>query len=225
MQPGHADPTFERALNTVTSIPMNTVFYVIEAIAALVVLGVILFIWKQMQKGKHQRHAQKIIESLGLKYLHNMVLPDGIDGLVFIDYLILVPSGFIVLDVEHSEGHLFGGETVDQWSQVVNNKTYKFNNPLYANQRKCQALSWNINNKVQQKGINIDPDWETHGWVTFTNAGNFPKGIPKQVSMIDELKQNLGDLITGDQVVSEALANTWEALHNLSIDTRAENAH
>lgn len=203
------------------SIPTDTVFYIFEAIAVLSFFGIIFFIWKQMNKGKHQRHAQKIIQSLGVKHLHNLVLPDGIDGLVFIDYLLLSPSGFIVLDVDHIEGHLFGGETVDQWSQVINNKTYKFNNPLYANQRKCQAVIWNIE---QQAGIDNKPDCQIHGWVTFTNAGNFPKGIPEQVCMIDELKQSLNDLTRADQPINETLNTAWEALHNLSIDTRAENA-
>jgi hypothetical protein len=208
-----------------TSIPIETVFYLFEAAAALLAISVIYFIWKQTRKTCHQRHAQKVIESLGVKYLHNLVFPDGVDGLVFIDYLLLSPFGFIVLDIEYSEGHLFGGETVDQWSQVVNNKTYKFNNPLYANQNKCQALIWNIGRQAQQANIDVDPNWETQGWVAFSNAGNFPKGIPKQVSMIDDLKQNLGDWITTDQAVSEELGKMWEALQNLSIDTRAANAH
>ena len=208
-----------------TSIPIEIVFYFFEAAAALLTIGVIFFLWKQTRKTCHQRHVQKVIESLGVKYLHNAVFPDGVDGLVFIDYLLLSPLGFIVLDIGHNEGHLFGGETVDQWSQVVGNKTYKFTNPLYDNQNKCQALIWNIKQQAQQANINVDPNWETHGWVAFTNAGNFPKGIPKQVSMIDDLKQNLGDLITMDQTVSEELSNIWEALHNLSIDTRAANAH
>ena len=208
-----------------TSIPIETLFYFFEAVAALLTIGVIFFIWKQTRKTSHQRHAHKVIESLGVKYLHNLVFPDGVDGLIFIDYLLLTPLGFIVLDIEHSEGHLFGGETVDQWSQVVHKKTYKFNNPLYANQNKCQALVWNIKRQAQQANINVDPNWETHGWVAFTNAGNFPKGIPKQVSMIDDLKQNLGDLITSNIPVSEELNTLWEALQNLSIDTRAANAH
>jgi hypothetical protein len=204
-------------------VSIDTMFYVFEAIAVLVLLGAIFFIWKQVNKGQHQRHVQKVIESLGLKYLHNVMLPDGVDGLVFIDYLLLTPSGFIVLDVDDVEGHLFGGETVDQWSQVVNNKTYKFTNPLYANQQKCQAVIWNID---QLSDANDEKaDWQTQGWVAFTSAGNFPKGIPKQVSMIDGLKENLGDLISLEQPVSEALNKTWDALHNLSIDTRAENSH
>lgn len=205
-------------------ISIDTMFYVFEAIAVLVLLGAIFFIWKQVNKGQHQRHVQKVIDSLGVKYLHNLVLPDGIDGLVFIDYLLLSPVGFIVLDVDHVEGHLFGGETVDQWSQVVNNKTYKFSNPLYSNQQKCQAVTWNIEQLAGIDEKNEKSEWQTHGWVAFTNAGDFPKGIPKQVSMIDDLKENLGDLISVEHPVSEALTKAWEALHNLSIDTRAENS-
>jgi hypothetical protein len=207
-----------------SSIPMETLFYVLEAIAALLVLGVIFFIYKQMKKGRHQRHAQKVIESLGIKYLHNAVFPDGVDGLVFIDYLLFSPSGFIVLDVEHVEGHLFGGETVDQWSQVVNNKTYKFNNPLYANQQKCQAIIWNLEQQTDADGIKPKLESQTHGWVTFTNAGDFPKGIPKQVCMIDELTENLNKLIVTQQPVNEALINAWVTLQDIAISTRAENA-
>ncbi|MBN4079217.1 NERD domain-containing protein [Beggiatoa alba] len=207
------------------SIPIETLFYVLEGALALLVLGVGFFIWKQMHKGRHQRHAQKVIESLGIKYLHNAVFPDGIDGLVFIDYLLLVKGGFVVLDMEHSEGHLFGGESVDQWSQVLNNKTYKFNNPLYANQQKCQAVIWNIK---QHTKTSTDADGQhpslVHGWVTFTHAGNFPKGIPARVSMIDELKQNLGELISADQPVNSELHETWDALYTIALNTRAENA-
>lgn len=200
---------------------MDTLFYVFEAIAALVLFGIIYFIWSQVKKGRHQRLAQKTIESLGLKYLHNLVLPDGIDGLVFIDYLLLTPSGFIVLDLEHIEGHLFGGEKVDQWSQVANNKTYKFNNPLYANQQKCQAVSWNLE---QQKNIGDISNFQIQGWVTFTNAGNFPKGIPSKVSMVNELKDNLDETISSDKTISATMSDAWDALHNISINTRAENS-
>jgi len=203
-----------------SSIPMEYLFYALEAVAALLVIGVGFFIWKQMCKSRHQRHAQKVLESLGVKQLRNLVLPDGVDGLVFIDYLLLSPNGFVVLDLEHIEGHLFGGESVDQWSQVQNNKTYKFSNPLYANQTKCQALNWNIQ---QQATAGNNYEWEVKGWVAFTHAGNFPKGIPAQVSMIDTLKKNLDEFINSEQPISDELKKTWEALHNLSINTQAQN--
>ncbi|NOX92921.1 MAG: NERD domain-containing protein [Gammaproteobacteria bacterium] len=205
-------------------VSIEVVFYVLEAITALGLIAVIFFFWKQSRKNKHQRHTRKVVESLGVKYLHNMVLPDGIDGLVFIDYLLLVPDGFVVLDIQHSEGHLFGGETIDQWSQVINNKTWKFDNPLYVNQSACQAVLWNLQHTIKAGDSSANTHWQVQGWVTFSNAGNFPKGIPAQVSMIDELKNNLAPLINNNSI-DENLQKARDALHNLSITTRAENKH
>jgi len=206
------------------SVSINVVVYALEAFTALVLIGVIFFLRKQSHKGKHQRHTHKVIEFLGVKYLHNVVLPDGIDGLVFIDYLLLVPDGFVVLDTQDSEGHLFGGETIDQWSQVINNKTRKFNNPLYDNQSACQAVLWNLQHTIKTDNSSPYTQWQVQGWVTFSNAGNFPKGIPAQVSMIDELKDNLAPLITNNNI-DEKLQKTWDALCKLSTMTRAENKH
>ncbi len=169
------------------SVSIEMVFYVLEAITALVLIAVIFYFWKQSLKNKHQRYFHKVVDSLGVKYLRDVVLPDGIDGLVFIDYLLLVPGGFVVLDTQHSEGHLFGGETINQWSQVINNKTYKFDNPLYDNQHACQALQWNLQHTVKAENSPANTHWQTQGWITFSNAGNFPKGIPAQVSMVDDL--------------------------------------
>ncbi len=202
-------------------VSIEVVFYVLEAITALGLIAVIVFFWKQSRKSKHQRHTRKVVESLGVKYLHDVVLPDGIDGLVFIDYLLLVPDGFVVLGTQHNAGHLFGGETVDQWSQVSNNKTYKFNNPLYDNQSACQAVRWNLQHADNPSA---NTHWRVQGWVTFSNAGNFPKGIPAQVSMIDELKSNLAPVIKNNNI-DENLQKAWDALHGLSISTRAANKH
>jgi hypothetical protein len=103
---------------------------------SMVALGIIIFVatvwyfWRQLQKSRHERQIHRMLESLGVKYLHDIILPDGIEGYTYIDYLLLTPNGIVVLDINFSEGHIFGGESVDQWTQVVNNKTYKFNNPL-----------------------------------------------------------------------------------------------
>lgn len=205
------------------SVSIETAFYALEAITAICLVGIIAYIWKQSRKTRHQRHVRKVVESLGVKFIRDVVLPDGIDGLVFIDYLLLVPTGFVVLDLRYSAGHLFGGETVDQWSQVINNKTYKFNNPLYSNQSECQAVIWNTQNKIGSAATQSNPQWDTYGWVVFSNEGNFPKGIPAQVSMIDELKDKLGTLLDADKTIDDDLQTAWDGLHNLSLTTRAEN--
>lgn len=200
--------------------------YILAAIALLLLVCAAWYSWRYHRKTRHQRYVKSVIESLGLRVIHDVVLPDGLDGLVFIDYLLLVPGGAIVLDVENSKGHLFGGKSIDQWSQVINNHTYKFPNPLYANQTKCQAVMWNVSNLCEQ---NQDEDanwqtseWNTHGWVVFSNAGDFPKGIPSQVSMIDTLADNLEPLIRDADKTPESIRKIWHRLHDLSVTTRAE---
>lgn len=206
-----------------TSIDLTILIF--EAVIAITFIACIFYFWNQSRKTKHQRHTHKIIDSLGVKYLRDVAFPDGIDGLAFIDYLLLVPNGFVVLNVQHNKGHLFGGETVDQWSQVINNKTYKFENPLYANQNSCQAVLWNLQHNIPSEILSADTQWEIQGWVVFSNTGNFPKGIPAHVSMIDELKNNLALLVDNENTVNEIQQKVWDALHGLSISTQTANKH
>jgi len=205
-------------------ITIEMAFYVLEAIVAISFIAGIFYVWKQTRKNKHQRHTHKVIDSLGVKYFRDVVLPDGIDGLVFIDYLLLVPNGFVVLSAQHSAGHLFGGETVDQWSQVINNKTYKFDNPLYANQSACQAVQWNLQHHAELENLSVGTQCQIHNRVTFSSAGNFPKGIPENVSMIDELKISLSPLLN-DNTIDESLQNAWEVLQKISAANQTENKH
>lgn len=195
-------------------------FYGLLVVAVIVVVGAAWYLRQQIKKSQHQRHVHRVLESLGVKYLRDVVLPDGLEGMAFIDYLLLVPNGVVVLDINYSEGHLFGGNAVDQWTQVINNKTFKFNNPLYDNQSKCQAVLWNVEN-ILGDALN-DTNWEAHGWIAFSNAGNFPKGIPDQVSMIDELKDNLDKNLNLSSPVNDMAMEIWDKLHDLSISTRAQ---
>ena len=54
----------------------------------------------------------------------------GIDGFFFIDYLILLPRRILALNLQSLEGNVFGGENIELWTQVENNKSAKFKNPL-----------------------------------------------------------------------------------------------
>lgn len=206
----------------------QTGIYVFTIIAALLVIGIGGYIWLYTRKTRHQRHIVKVLKSLDLKYVKDIVLPDGVDGWIFIDYLLLVPNGVVVLDIHNSEGHLFGGESVDQWSQVVSHKTYKFANPLYANQTRCQAVIWNMAQQVaQQKEQHSEnpEDWQTFGRIVFSNAGNFPKGIPSQVSMIDDLKSDLEKLTDITQPAGEPIRQMWNKLCEISQSTHADLSH
>ena len=203
--------------------PMNSQLgiYGLSVAVAIIFIGAGWYVWRHLSKTRHQRQIHKVLESIGAKYLHDIILPDGIEGYTHIDYLLLAPNGVVVLDINFSEGHLFGGESIDQWTQVVNNKTYKFNNPLYNNQTKCQAVMWNVENSLPEN-VNVDDSWETYGWVAFSSAGNFPKGSPNHVSMIKDLKSAFDQELNFSAPINESSREIWDKLHDLSIATRKE---
>ncbi len=176
-------------------------------------LALILALWhfhRRHQATRHDRHITKVIDSLGAPSLHKVVLPDGIDGLAFIDYLLLTPKGIVVLSLEHREGLLFGGSRVDQWTQVINGRTQKFANPLYTHPHQRQAVEWNTE------------DITTHGWVVFSNAGQFQKGIPEGCCMIDELPAKIAPLLDASAEVPKPLREAWAHLQDLSVASQAE---
>jgi hypothetical protein len=186
------------------------------------------YYWRHLDKSWNQRQVSQVLQSIGVKFLQGIMLPDGIEGYTYIDYLLLTPKGFVVLDINLSEGHLFGGESVDEWTQVVNKKTFKFNNPLYDNQTKCQAVRWNVKNNIGENDSAND-DLETHGWIAFSSAGNFPKGIPENISMIKDLHDDLEEkfnLSAGNSSGNSGSSqNILDQLHALSTATHAEAGH
>lgn len=194
--------------------------YIIVLIILLILLGLGWYICYRRKQTRHQRHMKSTIEGLGLNFMRNVVLPDGLGGLVFIDYLLLIPNGVMVLHLENSSGYLFGGKNVDQWSQVLDHRTYKFNNPLYALEMKRQAVSWNLQ-QIDTDTKNPSP-WEVTGWVVFSNAGTFPKGIPEQVSMIDDFVASITPITEQAEHILPQTLSTWQQLHEISVTTRAD---
>ena len=180
-------------------------------LAALLVLAFAFTYFRRWHRAtRHDRHIARVIDSLGAPILHKVVLPDGVDGLAFIDYLLLTPKGIVVLTLEHREGLLFGGSTVDQWTQVIDGRTQKFANPLYTHPHHRQAVAWNTE------------DVTTHGWVVFSNAGQFQKGLPDGCCLIDELPAKIAPLLDATNEIPKPLREAWAHLQALSATSQAE---
>lgn len=193
----------------------------LAVIALIIIGGTGWYVWQRLEKSRYQRQVNKVIGSLGVKYLKDIVIPDGVEGYSYIDYLLLTPNGLVVLDINFSEGHIFGGDSVDQWTQIINSKTYKFNNPLYSNQTRCQAVAWNVENNIADE-IKTNNNLDTFGWIAFSSAGDFPKGIPDQVSMIGDLKNDLEKKFSLGTPASESIQALQDKINELSAATRAE---
>lgn len=160
------------------------------AAAALIALG--LWLWV-----RSRRSLSRTIAALTSDLMRDVTLPEAAEGVVHIEYLALTPKGLVVIDVKDFEGLLFGAATIDHWTQVVDGHSYRFDNPLYQNDVRCAAVRA-IASEVPVRGL-----------VVFTDVGQFPKGIPERVCMLEALAQELG---RADGPVPGPIREAWTTL-------------
>ena len=143
-----------------------------------------------------------LLKNTGSDVLHNVTIPDGMDGNIFIEYLILTPKKIILLGVKRYRGLIFAAEKIDLWTQVIGNKSYKFNNPLLQLENDALALVAKIENAIIEEKV------------LFINGSEFPKGKPEKVISVDDVKKWKQE---GTGEISTTLKVAWDELTSLSV--------
>ncbi len=172
------------------------------AVLLLLMLLLLVQVRRYMMRTAEQRLIKQMITRTAVQFLPNVELPDEVEGAIHVDYLLLMPNGIVVVDIQNCRGILFGSDRTDTWSQLVGRKSYKFDNPLPFNQTRVQNIKLQLGEKVPVEGR-----------VVFSSAGSFPKGVPKGVSMIDSLKNDLAHL-EGNGDVQPVVKEGWEKLRS-----------
>lgn len=185
--------------------------WVVTAIAvaiAVVITLVVSMLLRRYRRDAEQRRVAKIIKTLNIPVLQNVAFPDGMESYVFIDYLLLTPAGIVVLDLQDYNGFIFGGPNIDQWTQMVRQRGYKFENPLHQNAWRLQILR------------SFVEDAPLIGKVVFSSVSQFPKGIPEGVLHVSTLSDDLARL-TENKETPEILHKAWNELSAHAINARS----
>ena len=143
-----------------------------------------------------------LLKNIGVKSLHNISIADGIDEKIFIDHLILMPNNILLLGVRRFRGLIFAAEKIDLWTQVLGNKSYKFNNPLHQLEYDMGVL----NSKLENTKI--------VGKVLFIKGSEFPKGKPEAVISMLDIKGMAQNNLNSD--VSQGVLDDWNHLTELA---------
>ncbi len=143
------------------------------------------------------------IKNYAIESVKNAVIPDGIDGYVFADWLLLMNGHIVVLNFEPRRGYIFGAANIDEWTCVENNRTEKFINPL-----KRTAL-------FAQQSCHIAGFENIRGHVLFASACEFPKGMPDGVLQMTRFERTLESLSAEDDD-HESLYLAWSKLKRVS---------
>ena len=171
------------------------------------VAGIILVFGVLMQLSKIREYISEwklnyLLKNIGDKVLHNVTIADGMEGNIFIEYLILTSNKIFLLGVKKYKGLIFAAEKIDLWTQVVGNKSYKFNNPLLQLENDALALKSIIESSaISEK-------------VLFINGSEFPKGKPDNIVSVEDVKKWNKN---STESIPKPLTDDWEKLSALAV--------
>lgn len=179
----------------------------VESIALTVLLLLLIF-WLllrvKVRRQSPDHRIQKILKPYQQDDARQLIIPDGMGGLLEIEHLVLLRQGLLILHRYPSNGHLFGAEKIDQWTQLVDGRSYKFANPLMHLMH------------VQQSLALLAPKIPVFTHVVFTGQCNFPKGKPDNASVLNTLEADLEAVFKQPAVAESPLHKAWQTVLNVA---------
>lgn len=166
------------------------------------IVGVLFF--SKIKRGYADWYLFHTVKKLGNDVMQNIILPDGMDGTVCIDNLVLMPDRILVLSVGRYQGAVFASENIDIWTQVLGKRSYKFNNPLLKLEQDIAAV------RAHAPKIRVD------GILVFSSDVHFPKGKPDNVISAPEAKRRFGS--THNKKINNEYLNAWNEIKNKILD-------
>jgi hypothetical protein len=166
-------------------------------LAALVALAYLLR--TPLRSWQEQRQIRHAVKRIGARVMRDVNLPDGIGGVITIDYLVLSSDAILVIGVKRYDGIIFGSANTDEWTQTLNSRSYRFPNPdIYLAQQLSAVRT--IAPKVPVKGLHL-----------FTDTATFPWDKPDNVLQVkDLLSRNIEH--PGLKGIPADLGTAWKQL-------------
>jgi len=131
--------------------------------------------------------------------IKDFIIPDGVGGLLEIERLVLLDQGILLIQTYPISGNLFGADFIDEWTQIIDGRSFKFPNPL----RHIRTSSYAL--KI------LAPTVPIFCRAVFTANSVFPKGKPDEVSVLTSLGDDL-QTIDSSPAITEKAQHSWERI-------------
>jgi len=106
---------------------------------AIVAAGLVGYaVVKAWRKFRHS--PRMVLRRIGHRKLADLILPDGMDGEIHVDHLVLTDRGLLVLELRNASGALFGAESMDEWRVIDGVRRFTFRNPLPALEARIHSV-------------------------------------------------------------------------------------
>ena len=134
-------------------------------LVSLITLLVLLSLWLVYRSRLgHRRTVEKVLQEIGYDRINDLVIPNGDDGEILIDYVLLTSQGLLIVDIKDVEGTVFGSDKMQDWTVIGDKRRYTFSNPQPALYDRIAA----VRHIVRQVPV--------AGRILFSDGAEFTKG-------------------------------------------------
>ena len=148
----------------------------------LTAVVVLLLIWLVYRIVSRKRGSfDHVVGDISFDRIEGLVIPNADEGEILIDYLLLTTQGLLILEVKDVQGIVFGGDKMQDWTVINDERRYTFSNPQPALYDRIAA----VRQIVRQVPV--------AGRILFLDGAEFTKGVPNLVCTLDELVDEFGE--------------------------------
>ena len=170
----------------------------IFTIVALALLLVLFLNRKRITVGLREWRIQRSLDRIGSEQIRGLVCDDGLDGYCKIDRLALTPNSILLINYRPYVGNIYCAESISEWTQVIGQKSFKFENPLFEIENQLTSLRLLIG------------DAPVRGYLFFNHSAEFPKGHPDSVLTPGNIPDEI--LSTSGEDVPAEIRAAWDLL-------------
>jgi hypothetical protein len=143
----------------------------------LAIVLILLYLFRDsLHYWRESRNINRVAKRLGARMLRDVRLPDGMGGEIGIDFLVLAADAILVIGVKRYDGLIYGSAGIDEWTQSIRNRSYKFPNPDTYLLQQIGAVRM------------IVPKTPVRGLHLFSDSAVFPKDKPSNVLQAQDLR-------------------------------------
>lgn len=174
------------------------------------VVAVLIIVWYLLRRRAGGSRLKKILADIGHDRIENLLIPNGDEGEIQIDHLILTSQGLLIIDIKDAVGSVFGSDKMQEWAVISKDRRYTFPNPQAALYDRIAA----VRQIVRQVPV--------EGRILFLDGAEFTKGVPKMVSDLDTLVEEFGEPNKdAAKVKVDAFKPHWDLIRKAALDAQA----
>lgn len=186
----------------------NTTWFLVAAVFVLL-LG-----WYLYRRNRSGSRLKRILGEISHDRIDGLLIPNGDDGEIQIDHLLLTSQGLLIVDIKDATGTVFGSDKMQEWTVISEERRYTFSNPQAALYDRVAA----VRHIVRQVPV--------AGRILFLDGAEFTKGVPSQVSDLDQLLDEFGEADkSAAKFKIEAFKPHWDLIRKAALGAQVDQMY